>query len=292
MQDMLVLSIDAESETGEPIAKRFAVRGFPALLFLNSDGSPRDSIGGYMPADPFKAEVERIIRGESTINTLLAKVEANGDDLDARSALADKLGGFGDQAGREAQLAEIARRDPEAKHIATRRLRYERVKKEVLTVARGEVPDPGPIAECLEGETDSGLLLEGHYLVSRIYMDRAKKSEDEAAATDMRAKAIHSMQIAWKVCPADQREGFGNALSWGLWEARDGLDGKGKAFALDIAMTAAKNSKDPNVLDTLACCYFMNGQSEKAIATIDRCIELQPENGDWKERRAMFETPN
>ncbi len=292
MQDMLVLSIDAESETGEPIAKRFAVRGYPALLFLNSDGSPRDSIGGYMPAEPFKAEVERISRGEGTINTLRASVEANPDDLDARSALADKLGGFGDQAGREAQLAEIAKRDPEAKHIATRRLRFERVRSEVLSSAQGEIPDPQPIVDCLVGETDSQLLLGGHYLVSQIYMDSAKKSEDKAAATDMRAKAIHSMRIAWKACPDDQREGFGNALAWALWEARDGIDDKGKAFALEIAMTAAKDSEDPNVLDTLACCYFMNGQSEKAIATIDRCIELQPENGDWKKRRAMFETPN
>ena len=292
MQDMLVLSIDAESETGEPIAKRFAVRGFPALLFLNSDGTPRDSIGGYMPADSFKMEVERISRGEDTINTLCASVEANADDLDARSALAEKLGGFGDQAGRDAQLAEIAKRDPEAKHIATRRLRFEKVRDEVLRSAQSETPDPQPIVDVLEGEADSELLLGGHYLVSRIYMDLAKKSEDESAATDMRAKAIHSMRIAWKACPDDQRESFGNALAWSLWEARDGIDGDGKALALEIAIAAAKNSKDPNVLDTLACCYYMNGQADQAIATIDRCIEIQPDSEDWKKRRTMFETSN
>ena len=41
-QDIICLSIDAESETGAVLKDKYNVRGFPALLFLNSDGTPRD----------------------------------------------------------------------------------------------------------------------------------------------------------------------------------------------------------------------------------------------------------
>ena len=69
-------------------------------------------------------------------------------------------------------------------------------------------------------------------------------------------------------------------------------DDSSKAFGLEVALAAAEGSSSANVLDTLACCYFMNGMTEKALATIDRCIELQPDNADWKKRRTEFETKN
>ena len=290
MQDMIVLNVDSESETGLPIAKRYSVGPLPTLLFLNGDGAAVDGILGYLPPEPFKAEIERILRGEGTIDVLKKNVEANPDDLDARDKLAKKLESVGDKAGQEKQIAEILKRDPEGKNAVTRRLLFDRVVEQTLDVPRGELPDPQPLVDYLANETDSALIHQGHDLISRLYTAHAEKNADDAAkAEEHRSKAFASRKLAWKHCPDEGREGFGNALAWSLWEEREGLDDDAKAFALEVAMAAAKSSNDANVLDTLACCYYMNGNAEKAIATIDRCIELQPDNAEWPKRRKMFE---
>jgi len=291
MQDMIVLNIDSESETGRPIAEKFAVGPLPTLLFLNSDGTPRDAILGYLPPEPFMAEVARIERGEGTLDTLQKKVAENPEDLAARKDLAEKLVSFGDKAGSEAQIAEILKRDPEGKHAVTRRILFDQVVDKTLSGPRGQVPDPQPLSDYLANETSPEILFEGHGLIAQLHAAHAKQNAGDALkAAEHRAKALVSRRLAWQHCPAEQREGYGNALAWSLWEEREQLDATGKAFALEVIVAAAEKSNDANVLDTLACCYFMNGQADKAIMTIDRCIELQPDNEDWKKRRTMFET--
>jgi len=291
MQDMIVLNIDTESETGMPIAKKFSVGPLPTLLFLNSEGAPIDGILGYLPPEPFKAEVERILRGEGTLDALTKKVEANPDDLDARNELAKKFESVGDKEGHAEQIAEILKRDPEGKNAVTRRLLFDQIIEKTLSVPRGEIPNPQALVDYLAKETDSQLLFEGHGLIAQIHTAHARKSADDAVkAAEHRIHAMASRRMAWKHCPADQREGYGNALAWSLWEERENLDDSSKAFALEVAMVAAEGSSDANVLDTLACCYYMNGQADKALATIDRCIELQPDNAEWPKRRKMFET--
>jgi thiol:disulfide interchange protein len=51
------LSVDAESKSGRPIARRYGVSGYPTLLILEPDGTVRERIGGYLPPDRFLARV-------------------------------------------------------------------------------------------------------------------------------------------------------------------------------------------------------------------------------------------
>src|SRR4051812_7097083 len=53
LKDSVCYSVDAESQEGAPLARRFGVTGYPMLVFLDSDGSLRDRIGGYLPTDAF-----------------------------------------------------------------------------------------------------------------------------------------------------------------------------------------------------------------------------------------------
>ena len=41
-------------------------------------------------------------------------------------------------------------------------------------------------------------------------------------------------------------------------------------------------------LDILACCYYIAGKRKQAIATAERCKELDPKNEHYPQRLAMF----
>lgn len=289
MENMILLSVDAESETGEPLAEKFDVRSFPTLLFLNSDGSPRDSIAGFMPPQLFIGEVNRIVSGEGTIDALRKAVQATPDDLDLRYELAGKLESFGDKRGRDAHYDEILERDPEHKHFISRRIAFDRVRESVLDVDPETNPDPAALVDHLAGVRDAELLYEGHQLLASIYTLHANSSTEANRVAEYRAKTLASQRLAWKHCPREQVGGYGNALAWSIWENREGSSAEARAFALEVALKAVEeNADDPNVLDTLACCYFMNGKLDEAVSTITRCIELQPQEPTWQERLALF----
>jgi len=65
-----------------------------------------------------------------------------------------------------------------------------------------------------------------------------------------------------------------NALAWLLGRTHTDLD-----QALAHATKAAESCpRSTAILDTLAEVYFQRGETEKAIATIRRCIAIEPES--------------
>ncbi|MEE2719625.1 MAG: redoxin family protein [Planctomycetota bacterium] len=70
-----------------------------------------------------------------------------------------------------------------------------------------------------------------------------------------------------------------NSLSW-MMVISDKLDDQGKDFALRIAQRADEltDNSDPMVLDTVARCWFVKGDVQKAIETQKKAIELADED--------------
>ncbi|HED64551.1 MAG TPA: hypothetical protein ENJ09_03245 [Planctomycetes bacterium] len=285
MEDVLCFSVDAESDWGEPIAKGFGVTGYPTMLFLNPDGSVRDKIGGYLPPEPFVSEVNRIKKGEGTIVGLRKKVEADPKNLEARYELAMKLREFGDDTGYQEQIEAIKALDPEGKSEAMALIQLD----EVLAGIDGRNPDAAALEAFLAKATNPKALFRGHDVRSRIYAWKLQNASEEQAGA-LRASLIDAYRNAWAHCPESQIGGYGNSIAWNLWEMREDLANAEKAFALEVAKKAAAAAGDASTLDTLACCQFMNGDVEGANATIDRAIELEPDNKEWQDRKKLFQT--
>lgn len=106
MRGLVCLSVDAESEAGRALAARFSVAAFPALVFLDADGTPRDRIDGFLPPPAFLAEVARVERDQGTLRDLRARVDARPDDLLLRLELAGKARTLG---LRELSAAQVER---------------------------------------------------------------------------------------------------------------------------------------------------------------------------------------
>ncbi len=285
LKDFLCFSIDAESHAGAPLARRFGVQGYPALVFLDPDGGERDFISGYLPPEHFLGEVRRVKRNEGTLAGLRKRIELEPDDLDARYELAVKYRGLKRTAEHAAQIAEIRRRDPQGMSVASRKLKLE----ELLEELAEKDYELGPLMTFLGEETDPGILYRGWYVAWKVEEYLRKVSDDEEEAAGHWRRFLHAGRVAWKYVPDRYVSSFGNSLAWSLYANRSRLADDDKAFALAVAKRAAAAApEDASTLDTYACCLFLNGDAKEALRVLDRCIALEPTNDDWRARREEF----
>lgn len=68
-----------------------------------------------------------------------------------------------------------------------------------------------------------------------------------------------------------------NNLAW-LYATAEDPRFRNPARALDLAKAAADLLEEPHILDTLAVCYYANGQYAKALETARRALRLTREN--------------
>jgi len=293
MGDILCFNIDLSLDpatnkikdaVAEELAERFHVKGLPALFFLEPDGQLREFVSGYLPPEPFLAEVKRIKRDEKTIGSMRRGAEAAPDDLELRYELAMRLRKVGDIEGHREQLDEIARRDPDGKSVAARRVSLD----EILRVLEKDL-NPDALYAFLAGEKEPGLLFWGWRAVWKFEAYLFRDAKDQVEADEHRALWLAASRELWKHVPEDRVGAIGNGIAWGLYEYHKKLGPEDHAFALQVAEVAARAAQeDANVQDTLACCLFVVGERERAIQAVRRCIELEPENPSWKKRLAEF----
>jgi len=273
--------VDTESEAGEPIAKRFGVRGLPTLLFLNPDGTVRDALVGYRPPERFLEELKRIREDRDTIADLERRVQAHPDDLELRYKLIVRLRGV-DEKKAEAHVAEIRKRDPEGRSLPARRLRLGDL---LAKLPRDVNLDTSELVAFLAGEKDPELLFQGW---SNIFYARGVKlrlAQDDDARKEAFAALAVAAREAWDVVPERSVASFGNSVAWTFWENRELCGKDDTLWALEVARKASAAAPDNvNILDTLACCLYAAGQREEALKLVRKCIEMDPENEEWQKR--------
>lgn len=286
----LCFSVDADSPIGRELNASYPTEDhYPALIFLNPDGSLRDRIIGYLPTRLFLPEVERIMRNEGTLSDLRAKVAKSPKDVNAIWALACKLEDLGDMDSCDEELDRIKKLDPQGKSLPMHHLALRRVAR---TLAEDD--DDGPIRRLLAKETYPEILFEGWNQVAFQDLMRAKRAKmkglDELAVRH-RASYHESHLKAWANCPADLTAEFGNHVAWEIYLDWTRVDRKTRKAGIEVARAAVKAApKTPEILDTLACLLFNDGQVEEAIEVMRRCVTLEPDRGLWDERLEMFET--
>jgi len=294
MKDILCLSIDAESEAGAPLAKRFGVRGYPGLVLLGPDGRIEDNIGGYLKPDKFKAEIQRVRSGEGTVGGLRKKVAADPSNMDLRFQLASKLEALGDVEGHAKEVAEIQKLDPDGKSLPRRRLAFQAVAQKINdNYTKTQEVDTKLMADFLAEEKHAELLFAGWNSMGQMngfLAQQAQQKGNQADAKKYQVEFRSAIRNAWKYVPEAQVADFGNSLAWNYYESREDLSSEEKTFALEVAEKVNQVSKDAvSSIDTYACCLAMNGKKDEAIRQIQRCIELEPDNQKWKDRLAELQ---
>lgn len=286
------LSVDDDGnffdDEAAALMKRFAVRRFPTLLFVRPDGTPEDIVSGFLPKEMLLREIERIERGERTLGYFETKMAQEPGELEWRWQYAVKLDALGDTPGFQREVAHIQAKDPEKASIPMRRMAL-RTLTEVLwgCMRDPEIePDPAELETFIAKEKHPELLCDAWLLMGAV---RGELGEAEASLSAYRS--------AWAAVPIENLPAVGNGIAWAYWTRRDELSDEDKRFALLVAIDATreleKRDFDPLVramyYDTLACCYYMNGKSSKAVRLMQRCVEADPSSQGYADRLAHFE---
>jgi hypothetical protein len=282
---LLCYSVDADGKETKPLRKRYQVLSAPALVFLDPDGSLRDQLSGYFPPESFLLELRRIKANTDTFSDLRQRITKNADDLDSRWALACKLRAIGDLAGYEQQISEVRERDREGHSMASKRIRLA-----ALYASAAATLDLEPLYAFVQAEKDPALLFEGWHFLWLLEGQALRSSDDDDARRMHELRYFAAARALWPLVPVDQHGYLGNNIAWSFYENRVRATRSDLEFALSVAESAAAAAAEvPAVVDTLACCLFAVGRKPEALVQVKRCIELDPQNPEWRERQAEFE---
>ena len=86
-EQFVPVKVNAE-KGGEQVAKKYKVRGFPTILFINGSGEIESKIGGYMPPSGFAQQLVQVSWAHSNFDKLSARAKANPGDGEAAAGLA------------------------------------------------------------------------------------------------------------------------------------------------------------------------------------------------------------
>jgi tetratricopeptide (TPR) repeat protein len=81
-----------------------------------------------------------------------------------------------------------------------------------------------------------------------------------------------------------------NNLAWLYLDWKQGGPAnRGKALELAKQAAQINGRKDPRILATLAEAYFVNGQMDAAVQTMERAILVEPQNPYYKKRLEVYQ---
>lgn len=290
MKDVICLNIDAESKTGEPLAKRYGVTGFPTLAVFESDGAVRAKVASYLTPAQFKTEFGRIL-SKPSLTELRARVEADKTNVDKRWELASRLMESGDQPGFDLQIAEIKKLDPEGKSLAMHFIAMQEVIKRVdaLWQQRKPAETPALLKDFLARETYPEVQFRAWNVLGQIYGALVGQAATPEEAQRYNLEARNAQMMAWRTSPDGDALGFGKQILRELSANKDKLSEDDKGFALEVAERVERlGASDSEAIDLAAGAHFMNGKKDDAQRLARRAIELDPKNAEYKKRLTEF----
>jgi len=90
-RNFINFKVNAEKGEGIELAKRFRIRGYPTILFLDSTGKEIDRIIGFRPPEPFLERLKEILAGVNTFGDIHRRYQADSNDVEIAYKWAKKL---------------------------------------------------------------------------------------------------------------------------------------------------------------------------------------------------------
>jgi thioredoxin-related protein len=108
--------IDAEKGEGIDLAKKYAVSGYPTIVFVDGNGDEIDRIVGYMPAKDFLKRIKEFSEGTNTYGSISKVLKNNPDDVKANYFLGERVvNNEGDFKKAEPYFKKVIDKDPDNK---------------------------------------------------------------------------------------------------------------------------------------------------------------------------------
>lgn len=293
------VQLDMEDEAGYPIGKKYKIRAYPSLLYINGQGEVVHRVVGYQDAEQLKelAEVayapelnlvglqKRYDAGERDPDFLLKKAMAHsnamdGQHMEALEAYFDTQSDWSSMENME--LLFMVADDIESplfKYLANHREEFELVfgKEAVINKLQQMVSQ-----ELYKNRNDLPSLEKVDQLYARAYPDMAEKLSsrfriDYYRMAGDQEKYLEATANYLGTYSSDNAMELNNA-AWNFFELVDDPE------HLKLALSWAQKSVDlePGYYnyDTLAALYYKLGEKKKALKTAKQAIAIAKAEGE------------
>jgi thioredoxin-related protein len=252
---VIPIKIDAEKGEGIDLAKKHAVRGYPTTLVIGSDGEEIDRIVGFEPPEKFLPDITAIVKGENTLKTVKAELQAKPNDAETRYRAAQKFASRFETSVAAEHYQKLLELDPKNALGHNEEARYE----VALNALRGE-RTPDKLLTFINDYPASTRISEAYATLFRFSLS----TKDTA-----KAEAFFRRYIERE----PQDAGAMNNFAWESATQRANLAYAAEVAARAVAL-AQKDGERAMYLDTQATVEFVRGNIERAVALEEHALEL------------------
>ena len=303
-QNLISKKIDAERGDGPEQKRKYRVRGFPTIIFLDSEGVEIDRIVGYRPPEEFLSELNRIKKGDNTISEILDRYKKNKHHYPAQIDLAEKYVTLNLPDSAESILDIIYFKQKKKSQLdfsvafRVSKLYYSIGSFDNSIDLLDQIVDSGVdssdsgyfygLLYKANRDNDTDKLLQYSYLTGNI--DRKKqaywqvirilrkeKKEPDLEA-DIYQKAVELYDSEYEYLPS-----LLNSFAWRMTQLEKKLD-----IALEKIDLALEYGEDIKMLDTKAEVLWKLKRIDEAVKVIEKCILLDPKKKYYRDQKNKF----
>lgn len=251
----------------QEIEDHFNVRAIPQNIFVNAEGEEVDRIVGYFPPEEFRPKVLDILNGKNTLQDLENRLGETPEDIKILTLLGKKYGTMGRDDDSREMYEKILIQNPGSElagfHLSKLQLKS---------------GNPDVLSTFIRENRNSEYLSEAFDELIFHYKNN----------NDIEKEVEISKQ--WVSVFSDDPDVL-NAYAWRMSELDMNLES-----ALELARKAVKLSASDSlgqamIIDTEAEILWKLGRIDEAIETIDRSIQINPNDTYYQDQKKKFQSP-
>jgi len=272
MRDHFIsIQINAEKGEGINLKEQYAIPGYPTMIFLDSLGREIDRIIGYRPPEAFLAKVDSVSKNLGTVPALEIAVSKDPTNAKLWKRLAAKYEARGSYISASRvwdTLADLKLESPDLVAFKSTSLQAKNDKR------------PEPLVDFILENPDNPYLKDAYSAALSLY----RKVDAPEAEGDLYLRYVTYMENQGLETP-----GLFNGFAWRMTEIQQHLE---EALTkINQAIDMIQNEKAETraqIMDTKAEVLWKLGRIEDAVAVIDQCIALQPEDPYYLRQKDKF----
>ncbi len=267
--------LNVDSTQNKPLAESFNIHSIPSFVFVDKEGNEVDRIVGYLPPGEYLAEMTRIRKGINTIPDLVQRLETEPENTDLLVSLASKLEAM---SGLKAAVSYweilfgMEDVEPDIKSLANLKM---------ALFHSQENENPETLISFIKDETNTEILSKAYDALRNFY----RQSGDKTAEAETYRRYVDFMSGIEYESPE-----FLNGYAWRMTQLNMNLENALERIEQAISLfTDEDGAQDKaQIMDTKGEVLWKLGRINEAVAVMEACIILQPEDKYYQEQKAKF----
>ena len=270
LDGIIAVKINAEAAPDSAVARRFGVRSYPTVLFVDADGFEIDRLNGFLPPAAFRNRLAGVREGSTTLRAYLGRIAADSTDVEAWKCAGDKYRERSDWDKAGDCYDAALRLDPTDSQGVAASAHLSRGR--IALAARNNEAAARELEQVIDLGNDAAATREAYPALRRLYT-QSSRDEDIDRVHDRVVSMISQdpqvlNDIAWYYASRSTR--LDDALQWAT---------KGVSLA----------PGDASIMDTLAEVHHRRGEHAEAIRVIREAIQIDPTSEYYRKQLERFQ---